>query len=754
MENCQFQEKINYNKLIQVINCCNIPQKVSDDENWSSKILPTILKTIKNQMDKDNNTLQTKYKQRITGTGRLYSNFGLQRINNDIKCYISGEYYNDLDIVNCHPVIIYNLFKKNKIHNDFIQSYVEDREACMKKYNLKDKKELITIINIDQMKPYYHKDICDFHFELYNNLFKNIMKGNLSYYQNLKKSITKRLQKDNLEIFNIVGKMLSVYLQTIENDLLGSIINFFESKNIPIDVLMFDGAMIQKEYNLPEELLNECCDFVKSKTDYTIKLKLKPMVTDWIPEEGVVEQEAPLYNLTDNFSIRKLRELCEKYWIFDKTGTHIGISYEAPLVVEYLNLFCCQFQNPISYGFRNNVRDSYRFLTINDIAHISKSSSPLSKMYPACYIWYKNIDSLVYDKTDFIVDFKNNDVINEVWEDTQKSKGLTIYNLYKRPESIPTLGKDIETICKIFFDFLKEIICDNDEELFIFLKNWIGYILQHGKTGIALVLMGRFGTGKGTLANILTDLIGAEYCITDACGSRINSNFNAHEEAKLLCVLEELPNTNGENHLKAEKMKQKITDKQTLIEKKGIDVYSSTNNCNFIMNTNGQNPVRLEKDQRRYTVFKINPAREQDTGYFTSLRKIVKENKFYLRDYFQNLEVSFKDMKVIETRGNKDLLELNKSSIDSFTEDYLPIFIKQFYKIKAKDLYHIYNSFALLNKYTNKPTQYKYFKDFIKNKTQLDLVEDKNRTSWFSNGSFKDTKTIWDENKMDMFFEE
>ena len=358
--------------------------------------------------------------------------------------------------------------------------------------------------------------------------------------------------------------------------------------------------------------------------------------------------EAPLYDLTDNFSIHVLRKLCEKYWIYDIKGKHVGIESDCPELIDYMNIFFAQFQHPISYAFRNNRRDRYRFITSQEISHITKSCVKIT--YPASSLYTKHIDSLVYDKTDFIIDFDGSDVINEVWEDTNVSKGLTVYNLYQRPQSIS--HPDIQSRASIIFDFILTVICDSNQELHEFILKWIAHILQNGKSGLALVLMGDFGCGEGTFSQLLIAIFGLEYTYTDVCGSRIESRFNGHEEGKLLGIMEELSNNNAEHHTRAEIMKSKITDKESMIEKKNVEVYPSTNNCNYVFITNGQNPVKIEDNQRRYIALRVNNLHQQDHQYFDKLVTTIKQEKFHLRDYFQNYTVEKSDMKVIDTEAN------------------------------------------------------------------------------------------------------
>jgi len=741
-------ELINHDKLMEVIMCGNLPCKKSDEECWNSVILPSILLNIESRLNKNTNQLKTIYNKSESGLGRMYSDIGLQRINNEIKCYISGEFYQDVDIVNCHPVILQQILEKNGYVNKFLNEYTNDRELCIKNYNLTDKHKIIHILNNDQTPVNYHKDIIDFHTTIYRFL-KNRFEENKEYYTLIVKGIKSRLKKQKKPEINLSGKLMAIYLQVIENDILNSMLLFFQEQDIQVDTLTFDGCMIQNKYPISQEILDNCCEYVKSNTGFKINLKLKSLKNDWIPIPVSNPQEAPLYNLKDNFNLKTVRIICEKYWLYDKVGKHCGINYNAPELIEYLNNFYCQFQDPVSYGFRNNIRDKYRFLPASSISQISKSDGINSIKYPSWPIWMKNIEGLIYDKIDFIVDFKNKDVIDEKYEDTKISKQLNTYNLYKRPESIHCDNIEIE--CKIIFDFLLNIICDSNTELYEFLLKWIAYILQNGKTGVAVILMGSFGTGKGTFTNILFELISNDYCFTDTCGNRVGSNFNSHEEGRLLCVLEELPTNNGDNRMKAEILKNKITDKESLIEKKGIDVYTSTNNCNYVMVSNGANPVCLEEGQRRYNTFKVSSAKAQDTEYFSKIRDCLSNNKFHLRDYFQNLPVNLKDMRVIHTKGNDELMDLNRTSIESFSKDFLEDFVKQFYKINAKMLHTLYLEYCKINRYTSIPTQLRYFKDFIKNKTDLEVFNDCHKCSWIINRNFKDTTTEFSRNTMDVF---
>ena len=72
-------------------------------------------------------------------------------------------------------------------------------------------------------------------------------------------------------------------------------------------------------------------------------------------------------------------------------------------------------------------------------------------------------------------------------------------------------------------------------------------------------------------------------------------------------------------------MKNKITDKKTMVEKKGIDITNITNNYSCLFITNGQNPVKVEKDERRYVVATVSDKMMQNKVYFGRLSTTLYE---------------------------------------------------------------------------------------------------------------------------------
>ena len=85
-------------KLHKVITCSNIPIKKPGDEDWADNLQEMLKKY----------TGKVKYHRKEYG--RYFGN-GLQRCQCDVRVYLADNNYVDIDIQNCHPIIIQNLMR-------------------------------------------------------------------------------------------------------------------------------------------------------------------------------------------------------------------------------------------------------------------------------------------------------------------------------------------------------------------------------------------------------------------------------------------------------------------------------------------------------------------------------------------------------------------------------------------------------------------------------------------------------------------
>ena len=162
MSEITLYEKVNIEKLNQVLLCGNIP---STDPEWFKVFQKQLL--YYSRMKYTKNGFKITYKQ-TNGYGR-FTACCLQSFQKDIRKYISGECYEDIDMVNCHPVLLEQLFEKYDMNPPkFLIEYNKDRAGVIKKYQIKDKQTIISLIN-NQNAVNKYKEIMNLHKSIYDS---------------------------------------------------------------------------------------------------------------------------------------------------------------------------------------------------------------------------------------------------------------------------------------------------------------------------------------------------------------------------------------------------------------------------------------------------------------------------------------------------------------------------------------------------------------------------------------------------------
>ena len=201
---------------------------------------------------------------------------------------------------------------------------------------------------------------------------------------------------------------------------------------------------------------------------------------------------------------------------------------------------------------------------------------------------------------------------------------------------------DVESF-NLITQHMKDIICGKDDECYKYLLGWLATIVQkRRKTGKCIVLISKQGAGKGVFVNNLTEkLLGSELCNEVNNIKDITGKFNAHQEGKILTVLDEAINytSSSDYHSTFNIMKNKITEPYQLIEQKGVNKYKVRDFNNYIVCSNNSNPIKLEGSDRRYVVFNVSNDKIGDNKYFDDLIEQIEDqdnvNQFYsyLMDY-------------------------------------------------------------------------------------------------------------------------
>lgn len=144
----------------------------------------------------------------------------------------------------------------------------------------------------------------------------------------------------------------------------------------------------------------------------------------------------------------------------------------------------------------------------------------------------------------------------------------------------------------------------DDEVVLRHFINWLAVLLQFRiRTQTAWILQGTTGTGKGLLFNnILRPLIGAAYC-QPVTISALEENFNRFADQCLLLFVDETDTDQVKEMSKViAKLKNWATEETIAIRGMRSDLRQAKNYLNIIMASNQPNSMRVERNDRRFTV--------------------------------------------------------------------------------------------------------------------------------------------------------
>src|SRR5262245_3391905 len=191
---------------------------------------------------------------------------------------------------------------------------------------------------------------------------------------------------------------------------------------------------------------------------------------------------------------------------------------------------------------------------------------------------------------------------------TFEEEGVSIYNRYW-PPAHPTSGGELKT----FEAFLARLIPDDTE------REWIWDYLAH-KTRkpwvpmIAVIMVAEeFGTGRGTLFDILELLFGEDYVVPctfgELTGTAAGARFNDRLANALIATVNEAADEDGHQQarrrLAYEALKNAIEPSPTTrhrFEAKGQHAYTQRSARTTMVATNHRDVVKLPAEDRRFSV--------------------------------------------------------------------------------------------------------------------------------------------------------
>ena len=201
------------------------------------------IKYLNNKVNATNDYVNYSYAHKRTN-GRLFGENTIQNINKDVRGFLCQNQTTDIDMVNAHPTILYDLCNKHNILCVNLKYYVEDRYACLSNIATDDyltmeeaKQKVLISTNSNNKIKTKSEWLMNYDKEI-----KSIQKQFLTMPEYA--YIKEYTKKDNFE-----GSFLNHMLCIHEEIILKSMRTFCSINELEIHSLMFDGLMVYANIN-------------------------------------------------------------------------------------------------------------------------------------------------------------------------------------------------------------------------------------------------------------------------------------------------------------------------------------------------------------------------------------------------------------------------------------------------------------------------------------------------------------------------
>lgn len=682
-----------------------------DSEEWNES---NQLDKIRNRLRKD--MLKVIYKKSKKMTyGRVIpeANISLSMMRRQLRHSVCKwkvkevyeEYYYDIDIENCHYVIIQQLCNHNNLKCDNITKYITNRDETLKmmmdewKIERADAKCFFILIiyggsiekQMQILAKKYKSDKISSKSKSYKFLDK--LKSELVAIQNIIVDMNPEIKyevernkilKDQHD-YNPDSSTFSYFVQEYECRILECMYLYCKAnKYIQNNIvsLCSDGfALPRKNVKDLDELIKELERVVKEVTGFKIKLVNKPMDEDLLNELD----DAQLNEEENPNSYNNIKEEFEK--------THFKLLNPISYITEDEDDLIRKTKTEFLQTYENKYY----------IATEKTEKGNIEKKRMFVNDWIRDEKIRTYERVDFMPKLDVSDNVYNTF------RGFKVEKL----ESDDNKNVKDSLIYKHLFN-----LCGCDDKVFEYVLMMLSKKVKKPSevTGTSLIIKSVQGCGKDTFFDWFgNDIIGNKYYFNNVNHELLFGHFNAQLANKFLCVLNETSQKDTKDII--EQLKGTITATEITINEKGVKPYKMKNYATFILLTNNDNPIKIDPQDRRYLAFECNNEIANDEEYFRNLRKEIESKKYNRAFYDYLLTLDSENYNFVknrpETQFNKDLKEISIPLHANFLEDLL------FKKIdtKADQKRYILNA----ETYTSKKLYDSYNEYIIENNIKIEL---------------------------------
>jgi hypothetical protein len=176
------------------------------------------------------------------------------------------------------------------------------------------------------------------------------------------------------------------------------------------------------------------------------------------------------------------------------------------------------------------------------------------------------------------------------------------YNLYQGW----TVKPKESDIINVWLDYVKEVICSNDEEDFDYFLNYFAHLFQKPShhAGVALILKSDKGIGKNLILEPIQYILGSNLYFMSTKTKDLVGEFNKNVRGRLLIVANEA--LFAGDFASLDNLKGLIADKEISVTAKHVDSETSDNYSRVIILSNRSSVINYDPTERRYRFFNCN----------------------------------------------------------------------------------------------------------------------------------------------------
>lgn len=662
-----------------------------------------------------------KVKNMCFGRVNPLKSLSLFTMRKELRHTLAKGYYVDIDIINCHPVLLLQVCQKNNIDNNYLCKYVDKRdkycEEVMNTYNVsKDqaKKLFIQLLYFGSFESWAEeqnlKNVQPTNFiKFFKKEIQEIGLIIESNNKEIEQLIKKRKELQNKKNYNKTGSVVSYFLQEIECQILEIIYNYCtKNKIINNDcVLCADGIMINKN-KYDDTLLLKLSEEVEKQLKFNVKFIKKEMNQDYLcilndHQLSELELKKALlqnyefyqHNTNNDFSVSILNELF--FSDIKNLGEETFLKYfNLTNSFNYFNYYHAEFYLSCTiYKLFNNSIEPYKNFE-NSFKHLYLNHNKHHIKFTTLYSESK------YKKTYSTFDFQPN---KKIMDDR--------YNLFHGFKYENNTTCYDQEIVDLYLNHIK-YLSKNDEKVANYLINWLSHIIQKPeyKSNVAIVLYSQTeGVGKNILTDIFSKLL-TGYTGKFKDTKSITDRFNGDLMGKIFMVSDEIDARAKEIQ---NELKDIITRKTETIEFKGKDkIHDIGDYKNYMFTTNNETSFKISNSDRRFMFIEC-PEEKQNEQYYSKLFNIL-ENNDHLQSIFNYLKTRdinlFNPREIVVTEYKQELAKANLPAYIRFIKDNFDLYANE--TILTKELYKHSVEYAKKNKLISTYTERFFYINFKK----------------------------------------